>query len=189
MSDDSSPSSPARIRDPLLSRSNDDDDDDAGAGAAAAAAPADLDGSVNDASNQNDESPETSRHRQDGRRRRKRKSKKKRNPGLVKKLAFITHLLKTLDLVVFAELSALYYMEYVNSFVPRYRHFGLTISSFQMLYVSLRSTLDPSVHVSYAERRVMAFSHARNSTSRSYCHYTQHHLYALAFIGLASRGS
>ncbi|PHH92257.1 hypothetical protein CDD83_8182 [Cordyceps sp. RAO-2017] len=42
---------------------------------------------------------------------RKRKSKKKRNPGLAKKLAFLTHLLKTLDLVVFAELSALYYME------------------------------------------------------------------------------
>ncbi|KOS16933.1 DSC E3 ubiquitin ligase complex subunit 4 [Escovopsis weberi] len=44
-------------------------------------------------------------------RRRRRRSRRKRNPGLVKKLAFVTHLLKTLDLVVFAELSALYYME------------------------------------------------------------------------------
>jgi hypothetical protein len=44
-------------------------------------------------------------------RRRKKKSRKKRNPGLVKKLEFVTHLLKTLDTLVFAELSALYYME------------------------------------------------------------------------------
>lgn len=45
------------------------------------------------------------------RRRRKKKSKKDRNPGLVKKLSFVTHLLKTLDMLVFAELSGLYYME------------------------------------------------------------------------------
>ncbi|PHH64183.1 hypothetical protein CDD81_4930 [Ophiocordyceps australis] len=46
------------------------------------------------------------------RHRRKRKIKRKRRrPGLVKKLEFTTHLLQTLDLVVFAELSALYYME------------------------------------------------------------------------------
>ncbi|KAG6323416.1 hypothetical protein E4U22_006242 [Claviceps purpurea] len=45
------------------------------------------------------------------RRRRKKKSKKERNPGLVKKLSFVTHLLKSLDLLVFAELSGLYYME------------------------------------------------------------------------------
>lgn len=44
-------------------------------------------------------------------RRRKRRSRKKRNPGLVKKLEFVTHLLKSLDTLVFAELSALYYME------------------------------------------------------------------------------
>ncbi|CAG9970686.1 unnamed protein product [Clonostachys byssicola] len=46
----------------------------------------------------------------DGQRRR-RKNRKKRNPGLKKKLAFVTHLLKGLDTVVLAELSALYYME------------------------------------------------------------------------------
>ncbi|KAM4059626.1 hypothetical protein HRG_002744 [Hirsutella rhossiliensis] len=51
------------------------------------------------------------RSRSASRQRRKKKSKKKRNPGLAKKLGFITHLLKTLDLVIFAELSALYYME------------------------------------------------------------------------------
>ncbi|KAG5944962.1 hypothetical protein E4U53_006786 [Claviceps sorghi] len=45
------------------------------------------------------------------RRRRKKRTKKERNPGLVKKLSFVTHLLKTLDLLVFAELSSLYYME------------------------------------------------------------------------------
>lgn len=49
------------------------------------------------------------------RRRRKKKSKKDRNPGLAKKLSFVTHLLKTLDLFVFAELSGLYYMECVCS--------------------------------------------------------------------------
>ncbi|KJZ72651.1 hypothetical protein HIM_08010 [Hirsutella minnesotensis 3608] len=51
------------------------------------------------------------RSRSGSRQQRKKKSKKKRNPGLAKKLTFVTHLLKTLDLVVFAELSALYYME------------------------------------------------------------------------------
>lgn len=56
-----------------------------------------------------------SRSQSRSRRRRKRKSKKDRNPGLVKKLSFVTHLLKTLDLLVFAELSGLYYMEYVFS--------------------------------------------------------------------------
>ncbi|KAG5928654.1 hypothetical protein E4U42_000260 [Claviceps africana] len=45
------------------------------------------------------------------RRRRKKKTKKDRNPGLAKKLSFVTHLLKSLDLLVFAELSSLYYME------------------------------------------------------------------------------
>ncbi|EFY88647.1 hypothetical protein MAC_05265 [Metarhizium acridum CQMa 102] len=45
------------------------------------------------------------------RRRRRRKTKKDRNPGLAKKLSFVTHLLKTLDLLAFAELSGLYYME------------------------------------------------------------------------------
>ncbi|UNI20986.1 hypothetical protein JDV02_007021 [Purpureocillium takamizusanense] len=55
--------------------------------------------------------PSPSRSRSGSRPRRKKRSRKKRNPGLAKKLTFITHLLKTLDLVVFAELSALYYME------------------------------------------------------------------------------
>ncbi|KEY71060.1 hypothetical protein S7711_00884 [Stachybotrys chartarum IBT 7711] len=44
-------------------------------------------------------------------RRRAKSSRRRRKPGLLKKLAFTTHLLKTLDLVVFAELSGLYYME------------------------------------------------------------------------------
>lgn len=47
------------------------------------------------------------------RRRRKRKGKKRSDPGLVKKLAFVTHLLNSLDVLVFAELSSLYYMECV----------------------------------------------------------------------------
>ncbi|CEJ90744.1 hypothetical protein VHEMI06505 [[Torrubiella] hemipterigena] len=41
----------------------------------------------------------------------RRKDKLRHNPGLKKKLAFVTHLLKSLDLLVFAELSAMYYME------------------------------------------------------------------------------
>ena len=49
-------------------------------------------------------------------RRRTKKSRKSKKPdaGLKKKLEHVTHLLKTLDFVVFAELSSLYYMEYVN---------------------------------------------------------------------------
>lgn len=58
-----------------------------------------------------DDGDSPSRSRSASRLRRKRKSRKRRNPGLAKKLSFVTHLLKTLDLVVFAELSALYYME------------------------------------------------------------------------------
>lgn len=50
-----------------------------------------------------------------GRRRRRKKLLKKLTPGLKKKLTFVTHLLKGLDTVVFAELSALYYMEYGKS--------------------------------------------------------------------------
>ncbi|PFH60062.1 hypothetical protein XA68_11511 [Ophiocordyceps unilateralis] len=45
------------------------------------------------------------------RRRRRSRSTKKRHPGLAKKLSFLTHLLKSLDTVVIAELSGLYYME------------------------------------------------------------------------------
>ncbi|KAG5748709.1 hypothetical protein H9Q70_008630 [Fusarium xylarioides] len=44
-------------------------------------------------------------------RRKKKKSRKKRNPGLARKLEFVTHLLRSLDTLVFAELSGLYYME------------------------------------------------------------------------------
>lgn len=54
----------------------------------------------------------SSRRARDGRRRKK--GKKKHPPGLVKKLSFVTHLLQGLDYLVFAELSALYYMEYVE---------------------------------------------------------------------------
>lgn len=49
------------------------------------------------------------------RRRGSRRSRRRQNPGLAKKLAFLTHLLKTLDLVLFAELSSLYYMECVQA--------------------------------------------------------------------------
>jgi hypothetical protein len=34
-----------------------------------------------------------------------------RKTGLVKKLQFVTHLMKSLDMVVFAEICTLYYME------------------------------------------------------------------------------
>ncbi|KAF4449634.1 hypothetical protein F53441_7106 [Fusarium austroafricanum] len=52
-----------------------------------------------------------SRAQSHSQRRKKKKSRKKRNPGLARKLEFVTHLLKSLDTLVFAELSALYYME------------------------------------------------------------------------------
>lgn len=55
------------------------------------------------------------RSRSRTRRRRRRKSRRRRNPGLAKKLEFVTHLLRSLDTLVFAELSALYYMEYASS--------------------------------------------------------------------------
>lgn len=36
---------------------------------------------------------------------------KLRKAGLTKKLQFMTHLMRSLDMVVFAEISAMYYME------------------------------------------------------------------------------
>lgn len=38
-------------------------------------------------------------------------SERVRKAGLAKKLQFMTHLMKSLDMVVFAEICALYYME------------------------------------------------------------------------------
>jgi hypothetical protein len=38
-------------------------------------------------------------------------SQQRRKAGLVKKLQYMTHLMKSLDMVVFAELCTLYYME------------------------------------------------------------------------------
>lgn len=58
-----------------------------------------------------DDDTSSNRRARDGRRRKK--GKKKHPPGLVKKLSFVTNLLQGLDYLVFAELSALYYMEYV----------------------------------------------------------------------------
>ncbi|KAF4979025.1 hypothetical protein FZEAL_4700 [Fusarium zealandicum] len=52
-----------------------------------------------------------SRAQSHAQRRKKKKNRKRRNPGLARKLELITHLLKSLDTLVFAELSALYYME------------------------------------------------------------------------------
>ena len=94
MSDDPSPSSAAPVEDPVPHHG-----DEASRASAAEQLPESQQGR-----------PRSNTNR---RRRRKKKSSKKRNPGLVKKLQFLTHLLKTLDLVVFAELSSLYYMEYV----------------------------------------------------------------------------
>jgi hypothetical protein len=98
--------------DPISSHTLADADADAETESVIADADADADGDADD----NGQSQSRSRSR--SRRRRRRKSKKDRNPGLVKKLSFVTHLLKTLDLLVFAELSGLYYMEFVYVMKP-----------------------------------------------------------------------
>lgn len=115
MNHDRTPSSPAH--DDPASRQIADDDDDSTIPIPAATDPnldadadADAEPGVADV---DDNGPSQSRSRSRSRRRRRKKSKKDRNPGLVKKLSFVTHLLKTLDLLVFAELSGLYYMECV----------------------------------------------------------------------------
>ena len=71
----------------------------------------------------------------DGRRRKK--GKKKHPPGLVKKLSFVTHLLQGLDYLVFAELSALYYMECVLR--PRREEFGLTFTRCSFFRLLIRA--------------------------------------------------
>ncbi|KAL7945877.1 hypothetical protein V8C42DRAFT_321822 [Trichoderma barbatum] len=73
-----------------------------------------------------------------GRQRRRRRSKRKQNPGLAKKLAFLTHLLKTLDLVLFAELSSMYYMEcsmfrFFLRAIPQYMYLSPKDESFALL--------------------------------------------------------
>lgn len=72
------------------------------------------------------------------RRRGSRRSRRKQNPGLAKKLAFLTHLLKTLDLVLFAELSSLYYMEcsmfrFFLRAAPQYMYLSPKDESFALL--------------------------------------------------------
>ncbi|KAM0498046.1 hypothetical protein ACHAP8_006497 [Fusarium lateritium] len=61
--------------------------------------------------------PTWARAQSQSQRRKKKKNRKKRNPGLARKLEFVTHLLKSLDTLVFAELSALYYMESVGQYL------------------------------------------------------------------------
>lgn len=100
MNNDAAPSSSARISDrlspPGIGPNNDTTND----------AEADV----------QDRPRSRQRSRSSNGRQHKRRSKKKQNPGLAKKLGFLTHLLKTLDLVIFAELSSMYYMECVVLF-------------------------------------------------------------------------
>ncbi|ATY58835.1 hypothetical protein CCM_06196 [Cordyceps militaris CM01] len=111
MNDDASPSSSAR--DELW------DDDDGVAG------PAQPQHAASPARQAEPRAQPTPQQRQ----RRLKKDVKKNCPGLKKKLVFLTHLLKSLDLLVFAELSALYYME-CSMFRFLLRAFG------QYLYLS-----------------------------------------------------
>lgn len=72
--------------------------------------PSPLGVDADDADAQDDESQARS-HQPNGRRRKRKSRSKKQHLGLTQKLAFVTHLLKTLDMMVFAQLSSLYYME------------------------------------------------------------------------------
>lgn len=53
------------------------------------------------------------RRSRDGRRRRSSSRVRRAKAGIAKKLDFMTHLMSSLDVVIFAELCVLYYMEYV----------------------------------------------------------------------------
>lgn len=97
MNDDAPPSSSAREQ-----RWDDDD----------AADPV----SPNDSANVDQPAGPTSQESSQQQQPAAKKVKKSHCPGLKKKLVFLTHLLKSLDLVVFAELSALYYMESVKTY-------------------------------------------------------------------------
>ncbi|KAL6403116.1 hypothetical protein AUP68_12449 [Ilyonectria robusta] len=103
MSDDASPSSPARIAGSSVEPFVESSVEPSGSRVA-------WDASSELAT------PSRRRAQSQSQRRKKKKSRRKRNPGLARKLEFVTHLLKSLDTLVFVELSALYYMEYV--FIP-----------------------------------------------------------------------
>ena len=94
------------------------------AGDAAHLAPAGIaapDDRLHDHDNDDDHGDAQGTPQSTNRQRRRRKTRKKRNPGLKRKLEFVTHLLKGLDTLLFAELSALYYMEYANYTQPTSR--------------------------------------------------------------------
>lgn len=65
-----------------------------------------------------------SSHRRVSRNRRRRSSSRVRRAkaGIARKLDFMTNLMSSLDVLVFAELSVLYYMEYVMSCCPLRDH-------------------------------------------------------------------
>ncbi|KAH8736956.1 hypothetical protein BGZ61DRAFT_525168 [Ilyonectria robusta] len=98
MSDDASPSSPARIAGSSVEPFVESSVEPSGSRVA-------WDASSELAT------PSRRRAQSQSQRRKKKKSRRKRNPGLARKLEFVTHLLKSLDTLVFVELSALYYME------------------------------------------------------------------------------
>lgn len=109
MSDDASPSSPARIADSSVEPSVEPSVELSGSRVA-------WDASSELATPSRRRAQSQSQSQSQSQRRKKKKSRRKRNPGLARKLEFVTHLLKSLDTLVFVELSALYYMEYV--FIP-----------------------------------------------------------------------
>lgn len=108
-----------------------------------------------------DRSRSRQRSRSSNGRQHKRRSKKKQNPGLAKKLGFLTHLLKTLDLVIFAELSSMYYMECVDipsclllsPDGPHWLRLGGThtlirLPVIQMLHAQIHPARHTAIHVS-----------------------------------------
>lgn len=118
--------------------------------------PADAQAATDETMQQRNDS--VSRSPSQSRRRRKKKGKKKRNPGLKKKLGFVTHMLQSLDLLVFAELSAMYYMEYVVlSSQNRHKHEVLTVFSFYLDVPCFGSCYDALGNTSTSAPRTRLF--------------------------------
>jgi len=80
---------------------------------------------INNSDGPSDTPTRTNGSRSASRSRRRRKRKTKPNNGLIKKLQFMTCLLKSLDTLIFAELAVLYYMECVNACFFSLRYFSL----------------------------------------------------------------
>ncbi len=108
--------------------------------------------------------------------------RQRRRAGLAKKLQFLIHLLKNLDMLFFAELCVLYYMEYA----PQFRkHIRFLWPSSNLPSLDVRSRASSCAHslTTYSSHRKPTLSSSRSPRSdRRFSPYSHQILYAYSHI-------